>query len=562
MELKEGSLLFEIAAEVCYKMGGIYTVLSTKASNMVDLWGENYCLIGPYLPIDYNDVFKEMEPEEFDSRISQVIRYMRDLGYEVHCGKWLIPGQPKVILLNPFIEMEDFSDFKANYSSSFNIEFPLSRALNMFLNFGAQVKLLMELLSENLPSKQIISHFHEFNASYAIPMMKKEASDVLIVFTTHATVMGRHLAHQNNNFYQMLAKINIDEEIDLLKKKHPITMINAVMEQLIANKCDVLTTVSKITAEECKFLLKRSVDVITPNGFNSEIFQNHDIRREENRKKVLEAVSKQLGDYLPQNDKTFIFFASGRFEYLNKGFDIIVESLGKLNQDLKKSGAGITIVTVIITDAPALEYSKVGLETAIVYRKVKKKLQKFLKQIGGDIITHRSIEIPNDDFILRDSRKFKLQNKMKDKVFMLYHPDFMTKSSPLFGMNYYDFAMGCDLGIFPSYYEPWGYTPIECNALGISTVTSDTSGFAQFVSSMVEQPEDAGIIILNRKNVNKDKVIDDLKNILLKFTDSQQRYGEISLDIKDLYQWNKFINSYQEAYRLAALKKETLSSRI
>ncbi len=558
MDLASSPIVLEIAAEVCYKMGGIHTVIKTKAQRMQEIWGDRYCMIGPYLPIDYHGVFEEKNLDEFNEDLGKAVKKMRETGVDVHVGKWLIPGKPNVILLDPYEKIIGFENFKANYAAVFNIKFPLSKTIDMYLNFGAQLKILLELLSNTVPEKPIIAHFHEYNASYGLPAIKQaNFLNVVTVFTTHATVIGRSMAYRRNDFYQLLPTVNYDQQIRIVREDVH-TSTSAIMEKLIAENCDVLTAVSEITGEECKYLLGRAPDIITPNGFDGDHLNNYQVKRMHYKNSIATAVTRQLGEYAAVDANTLFFFTSGRFEYLNKGYDIFIKSLGKLNNELKKTKSNIKVIGIIVVDAPALGYSRIGLKLTKMYRKLKRNLLKRLGVIGGKIITHRSIEIPNYDPVLKDLRKSGLRNRHKDKVFVLYHPDFMTRSSPLFGMEYYDFVAGCDLGVFPSYYEPWGYTPAECTFLGVPAIASDTSGFAHYVSTITDHPKEAGINILKRKNNQKKKSIEELTALMIQCIKDRDKSGKITTDIKDSYQWKNFIRFYQKAYELA-LSKQLIS---
>jgi glycogen(starch) synthase len=92
------------------------------------------------------------------------------------------------------------------------------------------------------------------------------------------------------------------------------------------------------------------------------------------------------------------------------------------------------------------------------------------------VCTHNMLETEKPDQVLSHVRRCQLFNDRSDRVKMVFHPEFLSSTSPLFPMDYEEFVRGCHLGVFPSYYEPWGYTPAECTVMGIPSVTTNLSG--------------------------------------------------------------------------------------
>jgi hypothetical protein len=85
------------------------------------------------------------------------------------------------------------------------------------------------------------------------------------------------------------------------------------------------------------------------------------------------------------------------------------------------------------------------------------------------IVTHNLVDDATDPVVSK-LRTCKLHNNWWDRVKVIFHPEFLKPTNPILPMDYMEFARGCHLGVFPSYYEPWGYTPAECT--GIYTINS------------------------------------------------------------------------------------------
>ena len=138
------------------------------------------------------------------------------------------------------------------------------------------------------------------------------------------------------------------------------------------------------------------------------------------------------------------------------------------------------------------------------------------------IVTHDLWDDAGDP-ILRHYRHRGLFNGPEDPVKVIFHPEFVTATSPLFNLDYQQFVRGCHMGIFPSYYEPWGYTPMECVALGLPAVTTDLSGFGAYVQHHVPNAAHQGICVLNRRTRGFEETTSNLVDYLMAFAQMNRR---------------------------------------
>ena len=588
--------IVEVAWEVCNQVGGIYTVIRSKVPAMVEYANGPYCMVGPYLS---RNIQAELEPlDDSQDMFGQAAAILRKKGYDVHYAEWLITGKPRVVLLNPnVVQDKSLSVVKYLLWKNHGISIPPDNALiNQVVAFGYLTKLFFdELVKLSDKNQPIIAHFHEWMAGLPILDMKKEAMPIKTVFTTHATQLGRHLAINSPLFYAHLPFFRWEEEA----KKFGIDT-EARIEFGCAQKADVLTTVSEVTARECKHLLKRKPDVVLPNGLNIERFEalhefqnQHVIYKEEIHRFVM---AHFFQSYSFDLHKTLYFFTSGRFEFRNKGFDITIEALQRLNQRLKKEKSDMTIVMFFVTRRefrnirPEVLQSKAMMQeiletTAAIQQQIGKRLfyestvrednhmpdlntfvdeywklryrrtlQAWKTKKNPLVITHRILDEEHDE-ILNALNQKKLLNNADDPVKIVYHPDFITTSSPLFGMEYHQFVRGCHLGIFPSYYEPWGYTPLECMASGIPSVTSDLSGFGDYILHHIKDHEKYGLFVIERGKRTFDWSAGQLAEVMYNFLRQTMRERIMQRNNVEnnssIFDWTNLIRHYNEAYNLA-----------
>jgi glycogen(starch) synthase len=586
----------EVSWEVCNQVGGIYTVIRSKAPAMVKHANGPYCMVGPYVN---KNIQAELEPlDDSQDVFGQAAAILRKKGFDVLYAEWLVTGKPRVVLLNPnAVQDKSLNVVKYLLWKNHAISTPGDNALiNQVILFGYLVKLFFDELVKLVDAEHpIIAHFHEWMAGLPILDIKRERMPIKTIFTTHATQLGRHLAINSPLFYAHLPFFKWQEEA----KRFGIET-EAKIEVSCAQQADVLSTVSEVTARECRHLLNRKPEVVVPNGLNIERFEalhefqnQHVMNKEEIHRFVM---AHFFQSYSFDLDKTLYFFTSGRYEYKNKGFDLTIEALQRLNARLKREKSDITVVMFFITRRdfsnirPEVLQSKAMMQeifqtTAAIQQQVGKRLfyqstvqddnhlpdlntfvdeywklryrrtlQAWKTKKNPLVVTHRLINEEQDE-VLQALQAKKLLNNADDPVKIVYHPDFINVSSPLFGMDYNQFVRGCHLGIFPSYYEPWGYTPLECMASGIPSVTSDLSGFGDYILHHIEDPEKYGLFVIERGKRTFDWSAGQLTDVMYGFLMQSMRERIMQRNNVEnnssIFDWTNLIKHYKEAYVLA-----------
>ncbi len=592
-------MLIEVAWETCNQVGGIYTVIRSKVPAMVEKWGQDYFLLGPYFP---NTAAIEFEPilDLDDSALGQTVRKMRDMGFNVHYGNWLITGKPRMVLFDFWdiynnIEQVKINLWQRHQLSTINTE-PL---VNQVLALGECIRVFLTELSKNQSSKTDITvHFHEWMAASAIPDLKLDAPKIATVFTTHATMLGRYLAPNVEDFYNKLPSFDWRKE-----SKHYGIETQATIEYLAARDCHVMTTVSDVTAQECEHLLMRKCDLILPNGLNVtrftalHEFQNLHAKFKEKIHRFV--MGHFFQSYSFDLDKTMYFFTSGRYEYSNKGYDLTLEALARLNWKMKQANIDMTIVMFIVTRNPYHTIDPAVLQSRAVMEEIRENCEAIEKQVGDALFqasaSNTDLKMPDlnnfvseywqlrlrrtiqswktktkpktvthllkeEDGITNFLQKANLTNNEEDRVKIVYHPDFIAPTNPLFGMEYSQFVRGCHLGIFPSYYEPWGYTPLECVVRGVPTVTSDLSGFGDYMMQLMKDYENWGVYVVNRSSQNFHQAADQLADILFKFVKTSRRDRIMQRNrvesISEVFDWTNLRSYYDTAHDLATKRRK------
>ena len=598
--IPDDTLLVEVAWEVCNQVGGIYTVIRSKVPATRQVWGGRYCLLGPYFP---QQAQGEFEPDDehlvasLDDPFANAVRAMRALGYQVQLGTWLVTGRPRVVLIDPFQVYPRLDTIKADLWNDHHIPVPTTDdLLHQVVAFGELAKIFLALLAAEIaPPRQLIAHFHEWMTGVAIPALRREQVPVQVVFTTHATLLGRYLAMNDPNFYDHLM------QVDWLAEARRFNIEPAVtMERAAAHGAHVFTTVSELTVRECIYLLDRIPDAVLPNGLNIERFVAlHEFQNlhQQYKNKIHEFVMAHFfQSYSFDLDNTLYLFTSGRYEYHNKGFDLTLEALARLNYRLQQSGLEVQVVMFFITKRPFTSINPQVLQSRAVLEEVRETCEAIERQVGErlffaaaasddnrlpdlstmvddywrlryrrtlqswktqalpPVITHNLVDDQNDD-ILNFLRHANLVNNQHDRVKIVYHPDFVSPTSPLFGMEYGQFVRGCHLGVFPSYYEPWGYTPLECVARGVPAITSDLSGFGDYVLQNVPAHDEQGIFVVHRQEKSFDESAEELTDMLWEFVQLNRRERIMQRNnvesSAEMFDWKNLRVYYEHAYQLA-----------
>lgn len=580
--------LLEISWEVCRQIGGIYRVLRTKVPTIQNSFRDRYCLIGPDFKKQSDFEFEEQEPQGI---YKDVLNDFINKGFRARFGKWLITGNPNVILIDYLANFHKIHEYKYFYWVDHGIETPDEMWVNDAILFGYQVVELIESFLNFIKDQNILTHFHEWNVGASIPIIRKRNLPVKIIFTTHATILGRYLAPNVENIYDYITRINPYDEA----KKYNI-MSQYLIERAAAYGAHVFTAVSDITAKECEHLLEKKVDFITPNGLNIEKFaatHEHQNLHGLYKAKIHQFVAGHFFPYYNFDlDHTLYIFTSGRYEFRNKGIDLLIDSLPILNHKLSENKIPITVVVFIITKASTIGYRYDVLQNQftfdelfhacekiaenipqrilneILYKPeqkfdslVKETEKMYLKRIYyswkkeglPSVVTHEMTN--HSDLILNHIYKNNLLNYPYLNVKIIYHPDFLSSFGSIIKLDYLDFIRGCHLGVFPSYYEPWGYTPMECTAAGIPSITTDYTGFSSFLKEQLPDYENYGLYILNRKYKSYWESAHQLADLMYRVV-TMSRRERIELrnkveSVSEIFDWKNLIQFYLKSYEKA-----------
>lgn len=595
-----GPLLFEIAWEVCNQVGGIYQVLRSKAPLMVQRWAERYCLIGPWEPKSAAVEFEEVKPAAW---MAKAIAHLKEQGLVVHYGRWMVPGRPRVLLIEHWQGHQRLHDAKYCFFRDHNLDIPSNDSLiDPVVTFADAVTRLFTALCDQRAAHAktewgnggapIVAHFHEWMGGLAIPELRRRNLPVSIVFTTHATILGRYIASSRDEFYDQLPYLDQATEAQRFNivTQHKI-------ERACAHGCHVFTTVSSITAEECAQLLGRPVDVVLPNGLTIGLYNaGHDQQRLHGEYK--EQIHRfTMGHFFPSYsfdlDRTIYVFSSGRFEPKNKGFDLCLESMARLNAELKVANLGKTVIFFIVSRRPTRSINPLAMEKRGVLNELEEVCEKITEGVGTRLFTRAAaggklhlddlideywmlryrraqtalkqqclpmavthiLEDDATDPVLNQMRYLNLINHEHDPVKVVYCPDFITPTNRLWGMEYDQFVRGCHLGLFPSAYEPWGYTPLECCAMGVPSVSSDLAGFGRYVQETDPTPQAHGMTVLKRRGRSFHDAASDLTRYLLEFCRHERRERIALRNEVDKrsweFDWTKLGKAYHAAHDLA-----------
>ncbi|MCB1325084.1 MAG: glycosyltransferase [Spirochaetales bacterium] len=581
--------LFEIAFEVCRQVGGIYTVIKTKIPHMRERYEDDYTLIGPY--------HAETAALEFETGAID-LPFLKNIEARVpglRFGRWLVPGKPRVILVNLEAYRPRIADFRYLLWKDHGIDtadYPESDLDDVIL-FGFAVSEFFEALyaGKTRPAS-MIAQFHEWQAG--VPILRSQFRDLPLptVFTTHATILGRYLAGDQANFHESLETVDAKAAAT---RYHILPRY--LIERAAAQGATVFTAVSDVTGQEARALLGIAPARVLPNGIQLTRFQAlHEFQNlhVKFKERIHEFV---MGHFFPSYtfdlDRTLYFFISGRYEYRNKGFDLFLEAIHLLNRRLKKEQDPPTIVCFVITRAETKSVNVTALENQARFDDIHSICEELEKQMGHvlleaaahgripeleellpedaevrlrrtihafrskllpRIVTHDPVH-DADDAILSHIRYRQLFNAPEDPVKIVFHPDFLTANSPMLKLDYDQFVRGCHLGVFPGYYEPWGYTPLECIASGIPAVTSDLAGFGSYVLKHISDSRGRGLMVLPRKDRTFEESLALLADYLEEFTRLNRR-DRIELRnrterLGESFDWSHLIKHYFEAHELA-----------
>lgn len=532
--------VFETSWEVCNKVGGIYTVLSSKARTMTKLYKNNVIFIGPDKIKDQNPWFKEDDQLLHEWRLEASIKCQ--LGIRV--GRWNVPGNPITILIDFDKLYASKNDIYSQMWSKYGVD-----SLHAYGDYDESCMFAYAtgLIIENyykyfkLDNQKVIAHFNEWMLGMGLLYVKNHLPDVATVFTTHATSIGRSIAGNGKPLYNYLTSYDGDQmarELNMVSK-HSI-------EKIAANNADCFTTVSDITAKECRQLLQRE-PLVTPNGFEKDFIPKGDefeSKRKKARAKLINVAENLIGRDIDQD--ALLVATSGRYEYKNKGLDVFINALGKLNniKQLNKD-----IIAFILVPAWVKE------PRADLQCRLQNNEQSTEAPLDRPYLTHWINNIENDA-IINELKYLDLQNKKDDKVKVIFVPSYLTGNDGIFNMAYYDLLIGMDVTVFASYYEPWGYTPHESIAFSVPTITTTLSGFGLWMKKLGDKRGmDDGAEVIRRDDYNFNEVSEDICNDVFEMTTKSNEQENIlrqeAAERAALADWSHFYKYYEDAYEIA-----------
>ena len=538
--------IFESSWEVCNKVGGIYTVLSTRAKTLQDAFKDRIIFIGPDLGNANSLYFKED-----DGLLKEWKTQAQNEGLIVRLGRWCVPGEPIAVLVDFSQYYKDKNDIYTwlwehygvdslhaygDYDEASMFSYGAAKVVESFYNFYLD------------DTKKVIYHGNEWMTGLGLLYINNKLPKVATLFTTHATSIGRSIAGNNKPLYDYLFAYNGDQmagELNM-QSKHSI-------EKQTARYADCFTTVSQITANECKELLDKEADFVLPNGFENDFVPKgaqFTKKRKAARKRIFEVANALLGVELDDDD-TLIVSTSGRYEFRNKGVDVYIEAMNRLKRD---SRLGKKILAFI--EVPGW----VGEPRQDLVSRVESG-QKYDKPLHVPMITHWLHNMSHDN-VLDMMKHLDMNNRGEDNVKLIFLPCYLNGNDGVFNMKYYDLVLGNDLCIYPSYYEPWGYTPLEAIAFKVPCITSDLAGFGLWANSEIGHNGEIidGVKVIHRTDYNYSEVADKIKDTVTEFSNftaadvKKSRDNAEKLSRKAL--WSNFIKYYYQAYDYALRKAE------
>lgn len=540
--------IFESSWEVCNKVGGIYTVLSTRAKTLQDKFTDHVIFVGPDFWLDKENPLFIEDAALFPRWVEHALQYE---GLRVRTGRWAIPGAPLVILVDfmPFFEQKNqiygqmWNDFRidslhayGDYDEASMFSYASARVVESFYRFNLSKK-----------KTAVVYQAHEWMTGLGALYLQKAVPEIATIFTTHATSIGRSIAGNGKPLYDYLFAYNGDQmagELNI-QSKHSV-------EKQTAHHVDCFTTVSDITARECAELLDKPADVVLMNGFEDDfvpVGAAYTAKRKKARQLKLRLANCLLGEEF-KDEETLIIGTSGRYEFKNKGINVFLEALNRLNRDknLKKKVLAFVNVPSWVGDP------REDLQERMASKEV------YSTPLDCPLITHWLHNMTHDQ-VLDMLKYLGMGNRPEDKVKVIFVPCYLDGADGIINKHYYDVLPCEDLTVYPSYYEPWGYTPLESVAFKVPTITTDLAGFGLWANSLkggaYSRLED-GVKVIHRSDYNYSEVADEIRDTIAEFsgkTDAEvKKIRKNAAAVAEKALWKHFIQYYYEAYDVALRK--------
>lgn len=538
--------LFESSWEVCNKVGGIYTVLSTKAHTLQKLFDDRVIFIGP-------DLWGDEPVADFTEDKLLFAEWQRYADAENHLrlkvGRWNVPGTPPVVLVDfkPFMVDRDslyyhiWHNYRVDslhaygdYDESCIFAYAVGKVIESFYGFY------------KLDDKKVVALFNEWMLGMGVLYIKDRIPAISTIFTTHATSIGRSIAGNNKALYAYMDHYNGDQmagELNM-EAKHSV-------EKQAARHADCFTTVSEITARECTQLLDKTPDIVTPNGFERNFVPPHNIytgKRKDARTTLIRVAEKLLGCEIDPD--ALLVSTSGRYEYRNKGIDVFIEAMNRVRTSGRLQKEVIAFITV-----PAwVRAARADLKEAV----------------GKDIKITAPMQMPftthwlhrmDEDKVINHIQHAGFTNAAHEKLKIIFVPCYLDGKDGIFNKTYYDVLIGMDATVYPSYYEPWGYTPLESIAFGIPTITTNLAGFGMWALENVSgQHIEEGVAVIERTDFNYFDVADAICEHILTLANREKKeielIGKQCRSLAAKAEWSKFIAYYRKAFAIACKGRE------
>ena len=548
--IKTPEFLFESSWEVCNKVGGIYTVLSTKAHTLQQIFNDKVIFIGP-------DVWANTTAPDFTEDASLFEDWRKHAEavdhLKVKVGHWNVPGTPPVILVDfksYFSERDAFfysmwENFRVDsihaygdYDESCIFAYAVGKVIESFYHFY------------KLENKKVAALFNEWMLAMGALYIQKQIPAIATLFTTHATSIGRSIAGNNKALYAYMDGYNGDQmakELNM-EAKHSV-------EKQAAHYVDCFTTVSDITARECKQLLDKAPDIVTPNGFEPNFVpegKEYAKKRKEARRTLINVAEKLLGCSIDPN--ALLVSTSGRYEYRNKGIDVFIEAMNRVRTSGRLQREVVAFIMVPAWVRAARADLKEAIEQDI----------KTTSPLQIPFITHWLHNMPEDK-VLNYINHTGFTNAASEKLKIIFVPCYLDGKGGIFNKTYYDMLIGMDATVYPSYYEPWGYTPLESIAFGIPTITTNLAGFGMWAKKTVSGDNlSEGVEVINRTDFNYFEVADAIMNSILALSQKDatdiEEIKQRCFDLARKAEWSKFIDYYLTAFDIAIKHAEERNS--
>ena len=588
--------VFECSFEVCNKVGGIYTVLCSKAARMVEEYGDGYCTVGIW---NGSNAKIEFEEKNTPKKFVKAFDRLADEGINCHFGTWLIEGRPNTILVDATTAKISLDGLKSSLWEDYQIDSIKSDSwFNDPLIWSSCCGKLIEEYSKDNPKEDIVGHFHEWLSGFALLHLKKVGAKVATVFTTHATILGRSISASGTDLYRMVdegIKRGEAATIDIARRYGCEDKYST--EVACAKVSDVFSTVSEITGREATYILGKKPDILLYNGLDINKYpqlEELSVMRKNNRQQMKGFLQSYFCRYYDMDfSKITSLFLSGRYEFHNKGIDVLCDALGKLNKLMKAEKSEKQLLAFFFVPSGTRGEDMQVLKNKSLYEEIVDHVNTMLPHIGSKIIdnmvagrtqgmdiftrdqlqdikklstyftekrgrkpplTAYELSYPqSQDSIIQALERNGLTNDKNDMVKIVIYPAYLDSVDRLISMDYDDATLTCDVGVFPSFYEPWGYTPLEMAAQGTLSITSDLAGFGLFMKGKGD-----GIQVLDMDGVEYNKIVDQLVGkldeiIKLKRDDLTRR----RLNAKDLAtqcDWKNFVKNYTKAHQMALNK--------